>query len=102
MHQPRIEDGCRKLGELPGASDRDKVELWTRDLGDGAAALELVECSWGSGVGWYVQKRIRLDAAQVDALMALLAAGRDRLPRRRAPRPEVVHEEGAIRLLFSP
>src|SRR3712207_9333388 len=72
MLAPRVEKGHRKLGELPASEGHDKVEIWTRTAEEGGEVLELVEYAWGSGLGWYVQKRMTLDAAQVDALRALL------------------------------
>lgn len=101
MLNPRAEDGYEKLGELAGASTRHKVEVWRRAEEDGSTGLELVECSWGSGVGWYVQKRVRLDAAQVDALRLMMAAMPLAARRAHRSRPQVVREDGAIRLLFS-
>lgn len=101
MLVPRAQDGYRKLGELPAAAGEDKIEVWTRTLEDGSTSLELVECSWGSGVGWYVQKRIRLDCVQVEALKALLGAHSAAATRPRRRLPTVVHEEGVIQLLFS-
>lgn len=101
MLSPRAKDGYEKLGELPAASARHKVEVWRRSDEEGGDALELVEYSWGSGVGWYVQKRVRLDSAQVEALRTLLGAAPASSPRPRRPLPAIVREEGAIRLLFS-
>jgi hypothetical protein len=101
MLNPRAEDGYEKLGELAAASTRRKVEVWSRTEADGSTSLELVECSWGSGVGWYVQKRVRLEASQVEALRSLLGTTTASPPRRGRLRPTVVREEGAIRLLFS-
>jgi hypothetical protein len=89
------------LAELPAASTRHKVEVWSRTEEDGSTSLELVECSWGSGVGWYVQKRVRLDGAQVEALRTLMAGLTAGAPRPRRSLPTVVREDGAIRLLFS-
>jgi hypothetical protein len=102
MLVPRVENGYRKLGDLPGASSENKVEVWSRTAQDGSASLELIEYSWGSGLGWYIQKRIVLDAGQVDALRALLgeevaAAVAPRPPRLR---PSVVRDENIIRLVF--
>src|SRR5262245_21244307 len=100
MLSPRAEDGYELLGELAGASTRHKVEVWSRAEEDGSTGLELVECSWGSGVGWYVQKRVRLDSAQVEALRTLLGGTIASPPRPRRPLPAIVREDGAIRLLF--
>jgi len=101
MLNPRAEDGYEKLGELAADSTRHKVEVWSRTEKDGSTSLELVECSWGSGVGWYVQKRVRLEASQVEALRTLLGTAAIFPPRTGRLRPTVVREEGAIRLLFS-
>jgi hypothetical protein len=102
MLVPRVENGYRKLGDLPGASSENKVEVWSRTAQDGSSLLELIEYSWGSGLGWYIQKRIVLDAGQVEALRALLgeevaAAIAPRAPRLR---PSVVRDENVIRLVF--
>jgi hypothetical protein len=102
MLVPRAENGYRKLGDLPGASSENKVEVWTRSAEDGSSLLELIEYSWGSGLGWYIQKRVVLDAGQVEALKALLGeqAPAAAAPRPKRPLPSVVREENVIRLVF--
>ena len=102
MLVPRAENGYRKLGDLPGASSESKVEVWTRSAEDGSSLLELIEYSWGSGLGWYIQKRVVLDAGQVEALKALLGeqVPADVAPRPKRPLPSVVREENVIRLVF--
>jgi hypothetical protein len=62
--------------------------------------MELVEYSWGSGIGWYVQKRVRLDAGQVEALATLLSQRTPMTPRPKAFRPPVVRTDNIIQLLF--
>jgi hypothetical protein len=102
MLVPRAENGYRKLGDLPGSSSENKVEVWARSAEDGSSLLELIEYSWGSGLGWYIQKRIVLDAGQVEALRALLGEETAAVvaPRPNRPRPSVVREENVIRLVF--
>lgn len=102
MPTPCAENQYRKLGDLPDASSQSKIELWTRPGEDGAPVLELVEYSWGSGLGWYVQKRLRLDAGQLDALKILLSASEPAAPRPQGLRPSVVRNEGdnVIQLVF--
>lgn len=73
MLAPHGNEGPRLLGELPATSGREKIEVWSRLDEDGTAGLELVEYRWGSGLGWYVQKRVNLDADQVRLLTGLLS-----------------------------
>jgi hypothetical protein len=102
MLAPRSETAPVKLGELPSASSQDKIEVWSRSTEEGASLLELVEYKWGSGLGWYVHKRVTLDAEQVRALQSLLGEtavfAAAATPR---PRPQVVREDNVIRLVFS-
>lgn len=101
MLAPRSKAGCRKLGELPGRSRVDKIEVWERTEEDGSTLLELVEYAWGSGLGWYVQKRLTLDAGQTEALRALLGPPAAATPPRpRRPLPPVVREGNVLRVLF--
>jgi hypothetical protein len=96
------ENDYRKLGDLPDASSQSKIEIWTRSGEEGTPVLELVEYSWGSGLGWYVQKRLRLDAGQVDALKALLTVSEPAAPRPQRLLPTVVRSESdnVIQLVF--
>jgi hypothetical protein len=101
MPAPLSESVDHKLGELPGGSARSKVEVWRRAGEDGGSLVVLVEYTWGSGLGWYRQRSMVLDAEQVDALRALLedapSAPASR-PKRSAP--PVVREDNVIRLVF--
>jgi len=72
MLAPHDIEGPRLLGELPATSGREKIEVWSRSEEDGTTVLELVEYRWGSGLGWYVQKRVALDPDQVRLLTGLL------------------------------
>jgi hypothetical protein len=73
MLAPHAIEGPRLLGELPATSGREKIEVWSRSEEDGSTVLELVEYCWGSGLGWYVQKRVALDPDQVRLLSGLLS-----------------------------
>jgi hypothetical protein len=64
--------GARRLGEVVNHAGEQMVELWSFTSEDGADHLELVEHNWGSGIGWYPQKRLVLDAGQISALKGLL------------------------------
>ena len=101
MLAPRTENGDELLGELPGASGDHKVEIWKRRSEAGTCTVEMVEHKWGTGLGWYVHKRLTLDAAQWDMLTALLAPGVLTAPRLRGSSPSVVREENVVRLLFA-
>lgn len=98
------------LGELQGADERERVELWLCQGEDGDTGVELVQYHWGSGVGWYVQKRMALDGGQARALQALLAPVAKTIPFRpagfrppetaRPRRPRVERDGNVIRLRF--
>jgi hypothetical protein len=100
MGTSRAAKEYRKLGDLVGSSSQDKIEVWSRELEDGSGALELVEYSWGSGLGWYVQKRVRLDAGQVEALRAVLGAEPAPAPTPSRPLPPVVRDGNTVRIVF--
>jgi hypothetical protein len=100
MQTSRAAKEYRKLGDLDGSSSQDKIEVWTRAAEDGSTHLELVEYSWGSGIGWYVQKRMRLDPGQVEALKALLAQTPAEPPRPRRTLPPIVRHGSVIQLVF--
>jgi len=53
---------------------RFEVEVEHDDKGERRVVLR--DMSWGPGVGWYVQKTLRLDAAQVDALLGALCCAK--------------------------
>ena len=42
----------------------------------GRRRVVLQDLSWGPGVGWYVQKTLRLDPAHVEALLGALCCAR--------------------------
>ncbi|HTE19052.1 MAG TPA: hypothetical protein VK689_11815 [Armatimonadota bacterium] len=91
----------RKLGDLQNDTSESKIEVWATPSEGGGSVLELVEYKWGSGIGWYTQKRLTLEAAQVDALRAVLG---ELAPPAPAPRPRVIppviREDNVIQLLF--
>ena len=64
--------GARRLGEVIDSAGEQMVELWSFTAQDGTDHLELVEHHWGSGIGWYPQKRMVLDADQIASLKTLL------------------------------
>ena len=103
MLAPQSDRGSYKLGELPGSSDESKIEVWSRHSDEEGELLELVEYSWGSGMGWYVQKRLTLDASQVDALRMLLGNGITATapPRPKRLAPPVEQEGNVLRLMFA-
>jgi hypothetical protein len=60
------------LGQLEGENEQEKVELVLHHTAEGSATLEVRSLRWGPGIGWYVQKTIALDPAQVHRLDHLL------------------------------
>src|SRR5687768_6283648 len=100
MGTSRAAKEYRKLGDLVGSSSQDKIEVWSRELEDGSGGLELVEYSWGSGIGWYVQKHVRLDAGQVEALRAILGTAAAPAPAPKRPLLPVVRDGNTVRIVF--
>jgi hypothetical protein len=91
--------GQLKLGDLPGPDDATKIEVVLRADEEGGTLVDLVECSWGSGIGWYAQKRVTLRAEQVEALRGLLGSSEPEPPRLRAQPPRVERDGNVLRLL---
>jgi hypothetical protein len=61
-----------------------RVEVVVAEAGSGAKEVLVRDMSHGDGVGWYVQRTIRLDAQQVDALMRALCCARQSCGRARS------------------
>lgn len=95
-------DEVRSLGEIPSATGETKIELQSRTGEDGEPRLELVEYSWGSGLGWYSRKRLVLDREQGAALAALLNAefAPATVPAPPRRRPALEEDGNVVRLLF--
>ena len=53
-----------------------RLEVHVEYDANGRPCTVLEDLSWGEGVGWYVQKTLRLDPAQVDALLGALCCVR--------------------------
>lgn len=100
MLAPETTPDYRFLGELPSEDSRTRVELLSRSADDGTAVVDLVEYSWGTGLGWYVQKRLTLDASQVDALRLLLGGVPAANPKPTLKRPIALREDNVIQLVF--
>jgi len=66
-----------------GPNQRFEVEVCER--GGGRRELTLKELSFGTGVGWFVQKSIWLEAPQVEALLKALCCLRAQPSRTKCP-----------------
>jgi hypothetical protein len=93
----------RCLGEVTNAAGDTKVEVVLRAAAGEEPLLELVEYSWGSGLGWYSRKRLTLDAAQGAALAGMLGAqfAPKEAPVRKRRRPAIRQEGNVVHLLFA-
>ena len=70
-----------QLGEAHHLAEaRRRVEVSISHDASGKRIVSLEDLSYGPGVGWYVQKTIRLDPEQVDALLRSLCCARQASP----------------------
>ena len=78
-------ENARKYSRLqPGAEDdQRRIEVRVETDDDGRRQVVLEDLSYGPGIGWYVQKTIRLDPEQVDALMGSLCCAKQESRRQR-------------------
>jgi hypothetical protein len=70
----------RSRGTPRGSSPNRRVEVSISHDAAGKRIVSLEDLSYGPGVGWYVQKTIRLDPEQVDALLRSLCCARQMSP----------------------
>ncbi|MBW3597919.1 MAG: hypothetical protein KY475_11670 [Planctomycetes bacterium] len=101
------------LAVLPGDRDDEQVEIvLCQAHGEGSQApgegsyVELRQQTWGEGIGWFTQSRVKMAPQQVADLRAALGAGSHRPGCRELPRafsrttpgaftPRVVHADSA-------
>ena len=78
-------ENARKYDRFqPGTKDdQRRIEVRVETDDDGRQQVILEDLSYGPGIGWYVQKTIRLDARQVDALMGALCCAKQESRRQR-------------------
>ena len=92
--------GCEKAAKnklLHPESDTDqrRVEVRVESDDDGRRQVILEDFSYGPGIGWYVQKTIRLDPQQVDALMGALCCAKQESQRPRNPARKILSGDAA-------
>ena len=78
LSEPRPARSRRESPRGPTPHRRVEVAISYDTHGKRVVALE--DLSYGPGVGWYVQKTIRLDPEQVDALLRSLCCARQANP----------------------
>lgn len=69
------------IGVLKGESEESKIEVHAHN-GEEDPILELRYMSWGSGIGWFCQKSIRIDQGQEAQLFRILEQRRQWIARR--------------------
>ena len=89
------EDGENRRIEDRRIEDR-RIEASVTRTERGDREIVLQDLSYGSGVGWYVQKTIRLDARQVEALMGALCVCRQEAGGAPGPIEQVRSDDGKI------
>jgi hypothetical protein len=93
------------LATLLGVGDDERLEIALCQVPGEGSQLELRQQTWGEGIGWFTQGRVRLDPQQVGELRAVLGTAGARskrpLPQEfskaslRAFIPEVVRADSA-------
>jgi len=73
----------RVLGVVNGKTEDEVIEIVLDHDEQGRERIQLRSCQWGSGIGWYTQKSLEIDAGQVDRLIQTL----QRASRRSETRP---------------
>ena len=68
-------EGLGSLGAVDPVENR-RIEVLMEEGPDGRREVVLQDMSFGAGVGWYVQKSLRLDAEHVDVLLKALCCVR--------------------------
>jgi hypothetical protein len=79
------------------AREEQKIEI-VFEGGDGAERVALKYSTWVDGLGWCVQKTIRVDGGQLDDLQRSLTVARHRIRRSRAESGEAVRPAQVIQL----
>jgi hypothetical protein len=63
------------LATIPGAREDEQLEVALCQIPGEGSKLELRQQTWGEGIGWYTQSRVRLDPQQVGELRGVLGFG---------------------------
>ncbi len=63
------------LATLPGAGPHQRLQVILSQQADDALLIELCEQHHGEGIGWFDQRRLRLDPRQWRQLQAVLGRG---------------------------
>jgi hypothetical protein len=85
-------------GQSPqSAREEQKIEVVLEGC-DGAERVALKYSTWVDGLGWCVQKTIRVDGDQLDDLQRSLTVARHRIRRRRAEAGGAVRPAQVIQL----
>ena len=96
--------GCEKAAKHkhlhPEAdTDQRRVEVRVESDDDGRRLVILEDFSYGPGIGWYVQKTIRLDPQQVDALMGALCCAKQESQRPQNPARKTLRGDAAEQIV---
>jgi hypothetical protein len=104
-HPPSMNSSEIILATIPGAHEDQQLEIALCHIAGEASQLELRQQTWGEGIGWFTQSRLRLEPHQVSELRGVLgtsgASSNRRLPQEfskvslRTFVPEVVRADSA-------
>jgi hypothetical protein len=82
---------------LDSPRDDERVEVLLEEDG-GQERVVLKYSTWVDGLGWCVQKTLRLDSAHLDDLHRALTVARHRIKRKRAEAGEALQPATVIQL----
>ena len=94
------------LAVLPGARDDEQVEIALCQSAAEGSILEMRQITWGEGVGWFTQSRVRMAPQQIADFRAVLGTGAARPKQSHLPQafsratpgaftPRVIHADSA-------
>jgi hypothetical protein len=81
------------LATIPGAREDEQLEVALCQIPGEGSKLELRQQTWGEGIGWFTQSRVRLEPSQVGELRGVLGLTGGRHRSERIPAKDALPQE---------